>query len=120
MKPDQLKDSELDSILRNVLISDDKMTVPSDLTDTTIQRIEKKVLVRNLVMELFLKIALGIISLAVLTGVFAFIKGSGIITSLYLHFIDHWQLISSLILLSFVTIFTDQVGIKFYHSFKKG
>ena len=119
MKPDQLKDSELDSILKNILNSADELLIPSDLAYITVSRIGKKALIRNLVMELFSKIALGLISLAVLTGVFAFIKGSGVLSVIYLHFIENWQLISSLLLLSFITIFVDQVGLKFYNSFKE-
>ena len=119
MKPDQLKDSELDSILKKAFFSGDQLTIPLGLVDRTVRKIEKKALIRSLVLELLSKIALGLISLAVLAGVFAFIRGTGVLTFIYVHFVDNWQLFSSLLLLSFITIFVDQVGLKFYNSFKE-
>ena len=119
MKPDQLKDSELDNLLRNVLLADSRLTIPSDLTDRTVRRIEKKVLIRNLILELFSKIALGTLSLAILAGVFVWIKGSGILAVSYKFFLGNWQMITALLIISFVTVFADQVGFRFYHTMKE-
>ncbi len=119
MTPEQLKNSELDNLVRNVLLSDDDLMIPSGLADKAFRKLEKKIILRNLILELSVKIGIVLGSLAILTGVFAWFKGPAVLTAFYTYFISNWQTIVSLLLLIFITVLIDQVGLKFFAEFKK-
>ncbi len=119
MTPEQLKNRELDNLVRNVLLSDDDLMIPSGLADSVFHKLEKRMLLRELVLELSVKIGIALGSLAILTGVFVWFKGLAVLTGLYTQFINNWQTILSLLLLVFVIALIDQVGIKFYTLYKK-
>jgi hypothetical protein len=119
MTPEQLKNSELDNLVRNVLLSDDDLMIPSGLADSVFRKLEKRFLLRELVLELSVKIGIVLGSLAILTGFFVWFKGLAVLTGLYTQFINNWQTIISLLLLIFVIALIDQVGIKFYTLHKK-
>jgi hypothetical protein len=119
MTQEQLKNFELDNRIRGVLLSDDSLIVPPGLTETVIRKLEKKVLLRQLIVELFLKLGLVVFSLTILTGVFIGIKGFGVLAILFTYFNTYRQLITSLLLVGLVIILIDQVGLRFYNSLKK-
>ena len=119
MTPEQLKNRELDNLVRNVLLSDDDLMIPSGLADSVFHKLEKRMLLRELVLELSVKIGIALGSLAILTGVFVWFKGLAVLTGLYTQFISNWQTILSLLLLVLVIALIDQVGIKFYTQYKK-
>lgn len=119
MTPEQLKNSELDNLVRNVLLSDDDLMIPSGLADKTFRKLEKRILLRELVLELSIKTGIVLGSLAILTGVFVWFKGLAVLTGLYTQFISNWQTILSLLLLVLVIALIDQVGLKFYTLYKK-
>ena len=119
MTPEQLKNSELDNLVRNVLLSDDDLMIPSGLADKTFRKLEKRILLRELVLELSIKTGIVLGSLAILTGVFVWFKGLAVLTGLYTQFISNWQTILSLLLMVFVIALIDQVGLKFYMLYKK-
>ena len=119
MTPEQLKNSELDNLVRNVLLSDDDLMIPSGLADKTFRKLEKRILLRELVLELSIKTGIVLGSLAILTGVFVWFKGLAVLTGLYTLFISNWQTILSLLLLVLVIALIDQVGLKFYTLYKK-
>jgi len=117
---EQKEDSELDGIIRNVLSANDNLIIPPLLSEKTIRKLGKKILLRELVVELYLKVGLVLGSLAMLAGVFLWINGSGVLTNLYNHFINNWRIITSLLFLVFITIHIDQVGLRFYNTYNKG
>ena len=119
MTPEQLKNSELDNLVRNVLLSDDDLMIPSGLADKTFRKLEKRILLRELVLELSIKTGIVLGSLAILTGVFVWFKGLAVLTGLYTLFISNWQTILSLLLLVLVIALIDQVGLKYYTLSKK-
>jgi hypothetical protein len=119
MMQEQIRNSELDSLIKSVLKSDEGLIIPSGLSERTFRRLEKRILLRELMLELVFKIGLVSGSLAILAGVFVWINGIGVLTGLYAQFLDNWQIVTSLLLLVFVTILIDQVGLRFYSIFKK-
>ena len=58
MIPQQKKNSELDRLMRDALTSNEDLIVPFSLSDHTIQKLEKKALLRELVFELLFKIGI--------------------------------------------------------------
>jgi hypothetical protein len=119
MTQDQLKNKELDELVHNALATNADLIIPPGLSDRTIRKLEKKVLLRQLILELFFKFGLILGSLAILAVVFVWINRGTILTGLFSYFIDNWQTITALFLLVFITVFIDQVGLKFYTTFKK-
>ena len=119
MRIEQIENSELDRIVSNILKSNDKLIIPAGLPEKVIRKLEKKVTLRNLVVELTFKVGLVFISIAILTGVFLWIKGSGVLTGLYIHFNDNWQIITLLLFVGFLTILFDQIGLRFLDTCKK-
>lgn len=114
MVPDQLNNSELDSLVRNVLTVDDKFAIPSGLVEKTIRKLERRILLRELILEFSLKAGLVIGSLAILTGVFVLINGKSILEILYTRFSDNRQIIAPFLFVILITILIDQVGLRFY------
>ena len=58
MIPEQIENSEMDDLIRNVLASDENLIIPSGLSEKIIKKLGKRALLRELVLELFLKIGL--------------------------------------------------------------
>ena len=119
MKPDQLKDSEIDGLLSKALQSDSDLAILPGLSDKIIRKLERRIIIHDLLLELFSKIGIAVVSVALLTGIFVWIKGSGLLTELYGSFINHWQIILSALLILFITLLIDQVGLRFYAIFKR-
>jgi hypothetical protein len=119
MAQEQIENKELDMLIRDVLTYDNDLMIPHGLSDKTILKLEKKILLRELIIELIFKVGLVLGSLYILAGVFVLINGSSLITSSYTYFIDNWQKISSVLFLVLFTILIDQIGLRFYNAIKK-
>ena len=119
MKSEQIKSNELDKLIRNVLKSSDDLKIHPGLADRTIRKLERKILLRELILELSFKVGLALGCIAVLAGVLIWANGSSMLTGLYTHFVNNWQLITSLLFLVIFTILIDQVGLRFYHTIEK-
>lgn len=117
---EEIENKELDRLLHNALSSDDALKIPSGLADLTIQKLERKLVLRELIFELSIKISIVIGSLAILATVFALLNGTGVLTGLYVRFINNWQIIASVLLLVFITIIIDQVVVRFYNYLRAG
>ena len=115
MAQEQLENSELDRLMRNVLSSDDELKIPQGISDKTILKLGKRVLLRQLILELFYKLGLVLGSLSLLAGVFVWINGKGMLSGSYTFFLTHWQNITSLLFLVFIIILIDQIGLRFYN-----
>ena len=120
MKREQITNNELGALIHQALVSDPEQVVPPALTERVIQKLVKRKILRELIFELLLKGILVLVSLAVLTGVLVWIKGSNILAFLYAHFISNWQPVISILILALITILIDQIGLRFYSAFKKG
>jgi hypothetical protein len=119
MKPEKIEKSELDWLISNALISDNEMIIPAGLGETTIHRLRKKAVFRQLVIELLLKIALVVFSLTILTGVFIWIKGSSVFINLHTLAVNNWQIITSLLSIAFIIVLIDQICLRYYHAIHK-
>jgi len=119
MIPEQIENNELDDLIRNVLVSDEDLIIPPGLSEKTIKNLGKRALLRELVLELFLKIGLVLGSLAILTGVFLLVNQTSVLTSVYNQILNHWQMMVSLLLLVFISLLIDQVGLRFYNTFNR-
>jgi hypothetical protein len=119
MTPEQLSNSDLDRLIKSVLAADDHLTVPSGLSDKIVRKLEKKALLRELVVELAGKTGLVIASLAILAGVLIWTNNNSILAGLYSFLGNNWKVLFSLLLLLFITIIIDQVGLRFYHALNK-
>ena len=114
MIPEESEDRDMDAIFRKALQNNNDLIIPDVLAEKTIRKIEKRILLRELIFELLLKTGLVIGSLILLTVVFLLLKGKGVLDWLSNRIFDHWQIIVSLLVLVFFTILIDQIGIKFY------
>src|SRR5512145_1751370 len=119
MTPEQLRNKELDKLLHHVLSTSEEFSMPDGLSEKAIRKLEKKVLLRELLLELSFKVVLVLGSLAVLGGVLALANKTGVLNGLYSRFASNWQAAVSLLLLAFFTILIDQVGLRFYTANKK-
>ena len=119
MEKEQLNNSELDKLMLNALIGNKDLSVPPGLVDKTIRKLEKRILLRELIMELFIKLSIVLVSLSILAVVFVWFNGNEVISNLYAHFINNWQIFTSVLFLVFIILLIDQVGLKLYNSIKK-
>ena len=114
MAQEHIKNNELDRLMRNVLASNNDLMIPQGLSEKIILQLKKRVLLQELILELSYKVGLVLGSLVVLAGIFVWINGSNVLASLYTHLVNNWQPITSLLLLVFITVLIDQVGLRFY------
>ena len=118
MEQMQQENKELDRILHHALTSDAELMIPHGLSEKTILKLEKRILLKELILELSLKVGLVLGSLFLLAIVFVWFNGNTVITNLYAYFFTNWQIISSILLLIFITILIDQVALRFYTAIK--
>lgn len=119
MEKELLKNDEFDKLIHSALSSSSELKIPPGLSETTIQRLEKKLLLRELILELIFKSGLVLLSLTILASVFVWIYGNSLLTNLYSKFISDWQIIISLFLMVFVTVLIDQIVLKYYNTIRK-
>lgn len=119
MEMEKSENSELNRLIHQALASNSNMKVPSGLTEKTIQRLEKKILLKELVLELSVKIGIVSGSLLLLTGIFVWINGNKVITGIYQFVLNHSQQFLSILILGLITILIDQIGLKYYQTVKK-
>lgn len=119
MEMEKSENSELNRLIHQALASNSNMKVPSGLTEKTIQRLEKKILLKELVLELSVKIGIVSGSLLLLTGIFVWINGNKVITRIYQFVLNHSQQFLSILILGLITILIDQIGLKYYQTVKK-
>jgi len=118
MITEQMNNSELDKLISNTLKFNDTLTIPSDLSEKTIRKLEKKILLRELMLELVFKLLLVLGSLTILTGVFVWMNGITVINKFYIFITDNVQIITVLLFIVFVIILIDQIILKFYYAYK--
>ena len=114
MIPEQSEDRDMDAIFRKALQNNNDLIIPNGLAEKTIRKLEKRILLRELIFELLLKTGLVIGSLILLTVVFVLLKGRGVLDWLSNRIVDQWQIFASFLVLVFFTVLVDQIGIKFY------
>jgi hypothetical protein len=114
MIPQEIKNSELDKIMQQVMQSSDDLNIPRGMVDRTIQKLEKRILLRELLLELSFKFGLVLGCLGILAGVLLWFSGSDVLNIAVDFIIQRWQMMASLLVLVFVTILIDQVGLRYY------
>lgn len=119
MIPDKIKNNELDRLLRDVLESHDDLMIPSGLGEKTIRKLKKKAILRELLLELSYKTGLVLGSLGILAGVLLLTGAQGVLLALYRYLSGTWVLVLPLLFVAMITIFIDQIGLRFYEQFRQ-
>lgn len=119
MSKELIDNNALDNLMRNALIANEDLAVPSGLADKTVRKLEKRTILRELILELIFKFGIVLSSLAILAIVFVLFNGREVIGRLYTVFINNQQIIVSLLLLVFITILIDQVVLRLYNTMNK-
>lgn len=114
MIPEQYEDRDVDAIFREALQNNNDLIIPDGLAEKIVRKLEKKILLRELIIDLLLKTGLVVGSLILLTLVFLLLKGRAVLNWLINRTVDNWQIIVPLLVIVFFTIIIDQVGIKFF------
>lgn len=119
MIEDNLNNKKIDELMRSALASNNNFIIPPEVSARAIHLIEKKTLLRELLLELMYKIMLVILSLGVLTAVLVFSNGVQFIADLIAIYTNNRQLFLSVLTLVFITIIIDQIALRFYTLFYK-
>jgi hypothetical protein len=109
-----IKNSEIDRLMRQALESSDEFVVPGHVIDLTMRKLEKRMLLRQLLMELFIKIGLGLGSLGVLACVLALSIGLDMMKRLYAIVQANMQLVVILLTATLLILIIDQIALRFY------
>ncbi len=110
----KIENNEMDQLIREALESDASLRISAPFAEMAIQRLEKRALLRRLLLELFSKIGLVLITLIILLGVLAFVNGPAILTSIVDQILAYKGLLSAALIVIVATILIDQVVLKFY------
>jgi hypothetical protein len=114
MNTDQIKNSELDRLMHQVLESDNDLLIPDHMTDSVIRRLEKRILLRELVIELAIKLGLVLGSLCILISVLALVRNLEMVKRFYSLALANKQLVLMLLSAVSVILIIDQVALRFY------
>jgi hypothetical protein len=119
MIPEQMKNSELDKIIQEALHSSADLKISTGLAERTIRKIEKRMLLKELLVELLFKIGLVLFSLVALGGVLIWASGGELFSNWYAQMLNNWQFVIAVLLLILITILIDQVGLRYYEMTKR-
>jgi hypothetical protein len=119
MEREEMKITDLDKLMQKALAGNDELKIPSGLSNKTIRKLQRKILIRELFFELFVKLGIVLLSLSLLALVFVFFHGTIVIDKLYTFFATNRQIVSSLLLLTIVILFIDQIGLRLYQKLNK-
>jgi hypothetical protein len=114
-----VKNRELDQLLKNALASSLELEFPTDLRDKTIRRLQKRAILRELLLELSYKAGLVIGSLGILAGVLIWTNGYDILVRFFSHLSEVMIIIIPLLFVAIFTVLIDQIVIRFYDQYKK-
>ena len=119
MEREEMKITDLDKLMQKALAGNDELMIPSGLSNKTIRKLQRKILIRELFFELFVKLGIVLLSLSLLALVFVFFHGTIVIDKLYTFLATNRQIVSSLLLLTIVILFIDQIGLRLYQKLNK-
>ena len=108
------KNSEIDRLTREALESHSDFTVPDQLIRSTILKLEKRMLIREIILELAFKLGIVIISLGILATALTLAEGTDLINRIIDFIVAQRQHIFSLLFLAFAILIVDQVVLRFY------
>jgi hypothetical protein len=115
MNHDKMNSKDLDRIMQQVFETNTDFLVPDRLVAEVIRKQEKRMLFRELMLELAFKTGLVIGSIAVLVGVFAIASNLEIIRRFYVWAIENKELVVLLISSAGLIAFVDQVVLRLYN-----
>jgi hypothetical protein len=119
MIPKPVKNRELDQLLKNALASSLELEFPSGLQDKTIRRLQKRAILRELLLELSYKAGLVFGSLSILAGVLIWTNGYDILVRFFNHLSEVMIIMVPLLFVAIFTVLIDQIVIRFYDQYKK-
>jgi len=109
-----MKNGETDQIIQHALMKDRQLDIPAGLAEKVIRKIERRILLKESLLELCMKGGLTVGSLLIITAILVWTGGNGVLTNITEYFFQHWQVITSVIILIIFTVLVDQVMIKSY------
>jgi hypothetical protein len=113
MEEEKKQTDILDRLIIEALEQQPDDAMPSGFALRVVSRWERKVVLRELLIEFGIKTALVVGSLAVLAG-FLFIPAKETLFSFLRLAADHWQIITGTSIIILVTFFIDQVLLRFF------
>ncbi len=114
-----MKNGDLDRLIQEALHSSDDLKIRTGLAEKTIRKIEKRMLLKELLVELLYKTGLVIFSLAALGGVLIWAGGGELFSNWYTQLLNNLQVVIAVLVLVIFTILIDQVGLRYYEMTRK-
>jgi hypothetical protein len=115
MNQDKMNSKDLDRIMQQVLETNTDFLVPDRLVAEVIRKQEKRMLFRELMLELAFKTGLVIGSIAILIGVFAIGSNLEIFRKFYALALQNKELVLLLLSSAGLIAFIDQVVLRLYY-----
>lgn len=116
---DYQKNNDLDRIIQQTLASNIDFIVPERLVAEVIRKQEKRMLFRELMLELGFKAGLILGSMGILVGVFAFARNLEIFKRFYDLALDNKELVIIMLSSAVLIVFVDQVILRMYMNRQK-
>ncbi len=114
MIPEYMKNGGVEKLIQEALHSSDELKIRKGLTERTIRQIEKRMLLKELLVELLYKTGLVLLSLAALGGILIWAGGSELFSNWYTQLLNNMQVVIAVLILVIFTILIDQVGLRYY------
>lgn len=109
-----MKNGGVEKLIQEALHSSDELKIRKGLTERTIRQIEKRMLLKELLVELLYKTGLVLLSLAALGGILIWAGGSELFSNWYTQLLNNMQVVIAVLILVIFTILIDQVGLRYY------
>jgi hypothetical protein len=107
------ENGEMDKIIRGALTTADSFRIPDDVVLRTIRKLERRALLRRIFVELFSKIGLAILCLAVLTGVLACLNNLDTFNGFFNFIAAHRLMVIEALVMGAIILLIDQVGLRY-------
>ncbi|HLO58155.1 MAG TPA: hypothetical protein VK179_05405 [Bacteroidales bacterium] len=118
MKTEPYSNTEMNALIREALGSDPGYKIPSSLAEATIRKIERRLMWRELVIELSAKTGIVAGSLGILTGVLYWMGQNQLVKQIIGFGMKYKQLIVVLLASVFVIVLFDQLIFKYINRIK--
>jgi hypothetical protein len=118
MRTELYSNTEMNALIRDALGSNPDFKIPSCLVEATIRKIERRQMLRELVIELAAKIGIVAGSLGILMGVLYWTGQTRLVKQLISFSIENRQLIVVALASVFVIVLIDQLVLKYFSRIK--
>jgi len=113
MKTEKLNTEDIDNRLKQALESSDDFKMPGNLPELIFRKMEKRILLKQLLLEFFIKSVIALGSAGIFAGAFAWMGEKDFLEKYYLFAKSYGEPLLLLSLVSIIILLFDQIVLRY-------